>query len=70
VRNKENNMVETIKETHSIRHFTLPELDFFAQISGFKRIETEEFLTGKPHNEETWGVCHVFKKVGGGGSYC
>jgi SAM-dependent methyltransferase len=70
VRNKENNVVETIKETHSMRHFTLPELDFFAQMSGFKRIETEEFLTGKPHNEETWGVCHVFKKVGRGGSYC
>jgi hypothetical protein len=65
VRNKENNIVETIKETHSIRHFTLLELDLFAQISGFKRIETEEFFTGKPYSEQIWGVCHVFKKVGG-----
>jgi len=67
VRNKDNNMVETIKETHSIRHFTLLELDLFAQISGFKRIEAEEFSTGKALSEETWGACHVFKKVVGEG---
>jgi SAM-dependent methyltransferase len=54
--------VKTINETHSMRHFSLPEIDLLARKSGFERIRSEEFLTSKPADEDTWGVCVVLKK--------
>jgi SAM-dependent methyltransferase len=55
--------VETMTETHPIRHFSLPELDLLAKVNGFAVVGAEEFLTGKRPSEETWGVCLIFKKV-------
>jgi len=55
--------VETMTETHPMRHFSLPELDLLAKMSGFEVVGTEEFLTGNRPSEETWGVCFVLKKV-------
>ena len=54
--------VQTLIETHPMRHFSLPEIDLLAQANGFTRIATEEFLTGKPSGEDTWGVCVILKK--------
>jgi len=58
-----NGAVETMIETHPMRHFSLPELDLLAQMSGFAVVGTEEFLTDKRPSEETWGVCFILKKV-------
>jgi SAM-dependent methyltransferase len=55
--------VDTITETHPMRHFSLPELDLFAQISGFVVVGTEEFLIGSRPSEATWGVCLILKKA-------
>ena len=55
--------VETMTETHLMRHFSLPELDLFAQTSGFEILGVEEFLTGNIPSEKTWGVCLILKKV-------
>ncbi len=55
--------VQTLEETHPMRHFSLPEIDLMAQITGFERVGAEEFLTGKPPGIETWGVCVVLQKV-------
>jgi len=55
--------VEVLSESHPMRHFSLPELDLFAQMGGFERAGAEEFLTGNMLSEETWGVCLIFKKV-------
>ena len=55
--------VETMTETHPMRHFSLPELDLLAKMSGFAVVGTEEFLTGNRPSEETWGVCLILKKV-------
>ena len=49
--------MQTLTETHSMRHFSLPEIDLLAEKYGFQRIEAEEFLTGKPAGEGSWGVC-------------
>jgi len=46
-----------------MRHFSIPEIDLIARLTGFEMIHTEEFLTEKPASEETWGVCFVLKKV-------
>ena len=56
-------VVETMAETHTMRHFSLPELDLIAQISGFAVVGAEEFLTGSRPSEETWGVCFVMKRT-------
>ena len=55
--------VETMTETHPMRHFSLPELDLLARVSGFAVVGAEEFLTGNRPSEETWGVCVILKKV-------
>lgn len=55
--------VQTLQETHSMRHFTLPELDFLAEIHGFARLGAEEFLTSNQPGESTWGVCVTLKRI-------
>ena len=55
--------VETMIESHAMRHFSLPEIDLLAQSFGFERIAAEEFLTKETPSEKTWGVCIILQKV-------
>lgn len=55
--------VQTMQETHPMRHFSLPELDLIAETHGFVRIDTEEFLSGNKPDESTWSVCVTLKRV-------
>lgn len=55
--------VQTLKETHPMRHFSLPELDLLAELHGFARVDAEEFLTGNEPGESTWGVCVTLTRV-------
>lgn len=55
--------VQELNECHPMRHFSLPELDYFAQTNGFKRLVAEEFLTSEPLSDATWGACFVLQKV-------
>jgi len=52
----------SFSEIHPMRHFSLPELDLLAELSGFERLAAEAFLTGAEPSEETWGVCLVLRK--------
>ena len=61
-RNVAKNTVDIISETHSLRHFSLPEIDLLASATGFARINAEEFLSGRSVSSGTWGVCVVLKK--------
>jgi SAM-dependent methyltransferase len=54
--------VESMIETHPMRHFSIPELDLIAQMSGFAIVGSEEFLTGSSPSEQTWGVCIIAKR--------
>ena len=54
---------ETMTETHLMRHFSMSDLELLAQMSGFKMIGSEEFLTGSAPSEKTWGVCFVMKRI-------
>jgi SAM-dependent methyltransferase len=56
-------VVQTLTETHPMRHFSLPEIDLLAESCGFTRIAAEEFLTGKEAGLDTWGVCVTLKKI-------
>jgi SAM-dependent methyltransferase len=62
-RDRASGSVQTLSETHPMRHFSLPELNLLAENSGFKCISAEEFLTGKPAGIDTWGVCVTLKKI-------
>lgn len=53
---------QTFDEVHPMRHFSLPEIDLLAEATGFERIVAEEFLSGKPTSEDTWGVCVILHK--------
>lgn len=55
--------IHMITETHSVRHFSLPEIDIICEKYGFKRLQTEEFKTGKKVSEDTWGPCVLLKKI-------
>lgn len=55
--------VQTLSETHPMRHFSLPELDLVAEQTGFERLAAEEFLTGNTPGEDTWGVCVVLRRI-------
>lgn len=54
--------VQTLNEVHPMRHLSLPEIDLLAEHHGMKRILAEEFLSGRPAGEDTWGVCVVLQK--------
>jgi SAM-dependent methyltransferase len=56
-------IVQTLHETHPMRHFTLPEIDILASVHGFEVLAAEEFLTGNNPSESTWGVCVILKRV-------
>lgn len=53
---------ENFSELHSMRHFSLPELDLIANQCGFERVLAESFVTGEKPSETTWGVCASFLK--------
>ncbi len=54
--------IKTFAELHPMRHFSLPEIDLFADMAGLQRVGTEEFLTGNEPSEMTWGVCVTLQK--------
>ncbi|HEX8333332.1 MAG TPA: class I SAM-dependent methyltransferase [Segetibacter sp.] len=56
------NKTEILKEAHTLRHFSTPEIKLFAQLAGFKFIHAEEFLTEKAPGADTWGVCYILQK--------
>jgi SAM-dependent methyltransferase len=55
--------VHTLQEVHPMRHFSLPEIDMLVEVHGFEQIGAEEFSTGEPPSEDTWGVCVILRKV-------
>ncbi len=64
VKNKSNSKYEVLKEQHLMRHFSTPEILLFAELSGFKLLVAEEFLTAKKPGNNTWGVCYTLQKNG------
>jgi SAM-dependent methyltransferase len=63
VRDLARGSVETITETHLMRHFSLPELDYIAQMNSFERVCAEEFSTTTVPSEKTWSICFLMKRI-------
>jgi len=62
IEEKQNEKIIRINETHPMRYFSMPEIQLFASFTGFKVLESEEWMTGKEPSESTWGVCFILKK--------
>lgn len=56
------NRVEILRERHSLRYFSLPELRLRAECAGFELLAAEEFLTGRAPSDRTWGVAVVLRR--------
>lgn len=52
-----------INEVHSMRHFSTPEIENFANHNGFSLISSEEFKTKNAPSSNTWGVCYILRKT-------
>jgi SAM-dependent methyltransferase len=52
-----------VRETHKMRYFFKPEIDFFLEKSGMKALQFEEWLTGGGLSSATWGACCVARKA-------
>lgn len=50
---------ETIRETHAMRYFFMPELRRLLEFAGFRVLHAEEWLTGREPGLDTWGVCVI-----------
>jgi SAM-dependent methyltransferase len=61
--NKENDIKSSFSEIHSMRHFSVIELEYFGKINGLVLICQEEFLTSNALSKNTWGACFIFKKL-------
>lgn len=59
---KAGNKVKSFKEVHRMRHFSLPEIELIASLTGFDLVISEQFLTSSEPSADTWGVCFVLKK--------
>lgn len=62
VRNKETNEVNYFEEDHLMRHFSLPEIEFISEITGFQLVMKEEWLTKNIPGKDTWGVACLLKR--------
>jgi len=63
VTNRRENTQERFREVHPMRYLFIPEIDMHAAASGFRRVAVEEWLTGKPPTEKSWGVCFVLRRL-------
>lgn len=64
VKNKFTNQWLEFKEKHPMRHFSVPEIDLLARLTGFEIIQVEEFVTANQPTENTWGVNFILRKKG------
>ena len=63
VKENQNGATTVILETHSMRHFCIPEIELLAQHTGFEVLGAEAFLSGAQPSKDTWGVCFTLRKT-------
>ena len=56
------NNTKVINENHSMRHFSIPEIELLAELTGFQLVDVQELLTGKEPRLDSWAICFVLKK--------
>ncbi len=62
VLDKTDGKVSQLEEIHKMRYFSIPEIEYLAEINSFEIVKAEEFLSEKEPSENTWGVCFILRK--------
>lgn len=62
VKDKKTDKLTEFKEKHPMRHFSIPEINLLAVLTGFDLLKAEEFLTGNTPSEDSWGVAFILRK--------
>lgn len=62
IKNRQDNSIAEIQETHKMRYFFLPEINRLLSTHQFECVTTEEWITRKPPSIDSWGVCVVARK--------
>lgn len=63
VRDRSDRTVDEIRETHRMRYLFPPEIELFADLSGFRVEHSCEWMTRKQPDDRSWGVCYVLRAV-------
>ena len=63
IKNKANNTQSVLTELHLMRHFSKPEIEFFANSAGFNLIKFEEPQTGNTLTKQSWKGCYTLEKI-------
>jgi len=61
IRDRKTREVAEIQETHHMRYLFGPEIELLAEQSGFKVLHSEEWMTGRTPDADTWGVCFILR---------
>ena len=61
IRDKSDQSVQELKETHRMRYLFKMELEFLLQDAGMSILEQKEWMTGREPGFDTWGVCFVVR---------
>lgn len=61
---KSDGRLTTFGEEHHMRYLFPTEIESLAGQTGFEVLRSEEFLTGKPPSDKTWGVLYLLRKHG------
>jgi SAM-dependent methyltransferase len=60
---KQGGQVDTLGESHLMRYFFPQEIALIAAQSGFRLRKSQEFLTGCPPSEQTWGGAYLMQRT-------
>ena len=63
VKDLEKEITKEIVEVHPMRHFSIPELEYYFNEIGMQFVQVEEWLTKEKPSIDTWGVCAVVKNI-------
>jgi SAM-dependent methyltransferase len=60
---KSDGRLTTFEEEHRMRYLFPADIDLLAQHAGFDVERAEEFVTGRPSSDHTWGVAYLLRKT-------
>lgn len=61
---KENNQyLEPIQESHTVRYWFIPEIEYIFTNAGFSLLNCHEWMSDKKPGTDTWGVVFILKKT-------
>lgn len=63
VNDTKSGMLNTVKEDHFMRYFTIPEIQWIAEHAGFTMLKAEEYMTSGKTSLNTWNLFVMLQKA-------